>query len=122
MAATVQTSSLAALPEEILGQITEYLDSDSCFALRLCCREIESRIFSEFALEYFSRKCFMFTTESLQTFVKITESRFATYLKDVYLLTVGFSWTLTTTKRDRTFDPYRELRRSIPGLMSLLTM
>jgi hypothetical protein len=64
----------------------------------------------------------MFTTESLQTFVKITESRFATYLKDVYLLTVGFSWALTTTKRDRMFDPYRELRRSIAGMMSLLTV
>jgi hypothetical protein len=46
----------------------------------------------------------MFTTESLQTFVKIAESRFATYLKDVTLLTIGFTWALTVPPPHVTSD------------------
>jgi hypothetical protein len=37
----------------------------------------------------------MFTTKSLQTFVEIAESRFASYLEVLVLLTTGFTWALT---------------------------
>jgi hypothetical protein len=110
MADTARASLLVALPKEVLGQITQHLDSDGFFALRRCCREIESKTCSDFALEYFKRKCFMFTTESLQTFVKIAESRFASYLKDVTLLTIGFTWALTVPPPHVTGDLSRKWR------------
>jgi hypothetical protein len=106
MAAIVRTSLLVALPEEVLGQITHHLYSDDFFSLRRCCREIESKTFSDFASQYFKRKCFMFTTESLQTLVNIAESRFAGYLKDVCLLTIGYTWALTVPSSHGPDQPY----------------
>jgi hypothetical protein len=48
----------------------------------------------------------MFTTESLQTLVNIAESRFAGYLKDVCLLTIGYTWALTVPSSHGPDQPY----------------
>ena len=83
---------LAALPEELISNISMRLDIDDLSNLRLTCRAIETKSFFAFATEYFSGKCFMITTESLKVLVGIANSaRLRKYLHDVYICTAFFS-------------------------------
>ncbi|CAK3884804.1 Hypothetical predicted protein [Lecanosticta acicola] len=84
-------SRLATLPEELLSSIAVKLGCDDICHLRLTCRDVEAKSQHEFAMEYFSAKCFMFTTESLKVLVNIAHSpKLRRYLKQVYFITVVF--------------------------------
>lgn len=98
-------SRLATLPEELLSNISIKLGSDDIFALRLTCRDVEAKVsicvcdensfwpthannlqtFHEFATEYFTAKCFIFTTESLNVLVRISKHhKLREYLTKLY--------------------------------------
>ena len=82
------TCTLAKLPEELLSNIAAKLGSSGIFAFRLTCKDIEEKTFHEFAREYFSVKCFMFTTESLRVLHDIANSgRLRRFLFCIYIST-----------------------------------
>lgn len=60
---------LTALPEELVSNIAQRLGSDDLFSLRLSCKTLSEKSFHDFATEYFSEKCVMFTSESLGVYV-----------------------------------------------------
>ncbi|KAK5126718.1 hypothetical protein LTR85_009652 [Meristemomyces frigidus] len=85
-------SQLAALPEELISNITVRLDCDDLRPLRLTCKAIEAKSFHEFATEHFSGKCFMLTSESLKVLVAISnDERLRSYLRDIYIITAFFN-------------------------------
>lgn len=86
-----KNAHLAALPEELTSSISIKLGSDDIFAFRLTCKALETKSFHEFATEYFSEKCFQFTTDSLRVLVEIAKSvKLRGYLKEVFFITTFF--------------------------------
>ncbi|TKA32534.1 hypothetical protein B0A50_01642 [Salinomyces thailandicus] len=82
---------LDGLPEELVSNIAMKLGSDDVFALRLSCKSLQAKSFHEFATEYFTEKCFQFTTDSLKVLVAIAnDDRLNPYLKEVDFLTSFF--------------------------------
>ena len=85
-------SRLAELPEELISNISIKLGVDDVFALRLTCKSLEAGSLHEFATEYFSHKCFMFTSESLQVLVNIADSeKLRGRLHHVYFIPLLYS-------------------------------
>nr|POF15506.1 hypothetical protein CFP56_48701 [Quercus suber] len=84
-------SRLAALPGEIVSNIAGRLGSDDFFCLRLTCRDLEAKSLHTFAVEYFSCKGFIFTTDSLKVLLHIAESqRLRKYLHCIQFITAFF--------------------------------
>ncbi|KAL2754804.1 hypothetical protein ACRALDRAFT_1094294 [Sodiomyces alcalophilus JCM 7366] len=73
------------IPVEVLLRISFYLTTTDLNSLRLTCRDIESSLFPTYAREFFSKKQFMLTEESLQALVDISNSRLAHHLKHVII-------------------------------------
>lgn len=86
MAANGANPYVSTLAEEIVCNIAARLGSDDLFALRLTCTALEAKTFHEFANEYFTSKCVHFTTDSLKSLLRTTESkRLRPYLREVYV-------------------------------------
>nr|POE77728.1 hypothetical protein CFP56_09371 [Quercus suber] len=84
-------SRLAALPGEIVSNIGGRLGSDDFFSFRLTCRDVEAKSLHTFAMEYFSCKGFIFTSDSLKVLLHIAESeRLHKYLRCVQFVTAYF--------------------------------
>ncbi|KAH8602021.1 hypothetical protein B0O99DRAFT_605452 [Bisporella sp. PMI_857] len=77
------TSFLLSGPLEVLLQITAYLSTSDYCSLRSTCKGVEEVLFTNFALEFFQKRKFMFTEFSLQALIDISKSRFSTYLTHV---------------------------------------
>ncbi|KAL2070238.1 hypothetical protein VTL71DRAFT_13264 [Oculimacula yallundae] len=79
-----QTSPLAAaIPLEVLLQISKHLTTPELGNLRLTCKQIEDQLLNSFSKEFFQKRQFMFTEFSLQALVDIAKSRFSPTLKNV---------------------------------------
>lgn len=79
------TSPFLNVPVEILLRISFFLTTTELNTLRLTCRGIESWLFPSYAQEFFSKKQFMLTAESLQALVDISNSRLAHHLKHIII-------------------------------------
>ena len=89
---TTTTTGLADLAEELVSNISIKLGSDDVFAFRLTCKSLERKSFHEFAVEYFSDKSFMFSTESLKVLANIAANeRLRGQLHHIYFVPMLFS-------------------------------
>ncbi|KAH7318241.1 hypothetical protein B0I35DRAFT_237963 [Stachybotrys elegans] len=78
-------SPLQRIPLEVLLRITHFLTTPELCKLRLACRSIERSLYETFTAEFFSRKQFMITHDSLQALVDISKTRLR-----YHVLTVQF--------------------------------
>jgi len=65
-------SVLLSLPLEILVEISSYLTTPDLGALRLTCKQVERSLWDWFSKEFFAKKQFMITQQSLQALVDIS--------------------------------------------------
>lgn len=63
---------MGGLPIEILLRITTLLTTTELGAMRLTCKHIERSLFNSFGYEFFRKKQFMLSDESLQTLIDIS--------------------------------------------------
>lgn len=69
-----QTASrLVHIPLEVLTRITYFISTVDLGNIRLTCKAIEGRLFSFFSHEFFRKKQFMVSTDSLQTLIDISK-------------------------------------------------
>ncbi|KAL2162960.1 hypothetical protein VTH06DRAFT_6796 [Thermothelomyces fergusii] len=66
-------SLLVQMPLEILLRITAHITTPDLGNVRLSCRALERSLFNSFAHEFFRKKQFMVTTDSLQTLLDISK-------------------------------------------------
>jgi len=76
-------SPILKVPLEVLLHITSSLTTPEYGSFRRTCKTIETCLFSSFALEFFTKRKFMFTEFSLQTLVDISKSRFSSHITHV---------------------------------------
>lgn len=75
-------ASLLTLPLELLVVISSHLPTPDLCALRITCKQVEKSLYEWFSDEFFKKKQFMLSHDSLQTFIDISKH-------------VGFSQKLT---------------------------
>lgn len=66
-------ASLMTLPLELLVSVSTYLTTPDLASLRLTCKQAEKSLFEWFSQEFFTKKQFMLTHSSLQTFIDISK-------------------------------------------------
>ncbi|KAL2166759.1 hypothetical protein VTG60DRAFT_2243 [Thermothelomyces hinnuleus] len=66
-------SRLVQVPLEILLRITSHITTPDLGNVRLSCRALERSLFNSFAHEFFRKKQFMATTDSLQALIDISK-------------------------------------------------
>ncbi|EFX00637.1 f-box domain containing protein [Grosmannia clavigera kw1407] len=66
------SNPMVCLPIEILLRITSMLNTTELGAMRLTCKHIERSLFNSFGYEFFRKKQFMLSDESLQTLIDIS--------------------------------------------------
>lgn len=66
---------MVGLPIEILLRIAKYLHTADLGAMRLTCKHFERALFNSFAHEFFCKKQFMLSDESLQALVDISHHK-----------------------------------------------
>ncbi|KAK4670039.1 uncharacterized protein QC763_208230 [Podospora pseudopauciseta] len=90
-----EDSYLAQVPVELLLRITRWIRTSDLANVRLSCKCLERNLFNFFAHEFFRKRQFMVSVQSLQTLVSISKhSTLAPFLKHVIICTdrVGNSW------------------------------
>jgi hypothetical protein len=65
-------ASLLTLPLELLVAVSSHLSTPDLGALRLTCKQVEKSLYEWFSAEFFTKKQFMLTHDSLQTFIDIS--------------------------------------------------
>ncbi|TDZ35694.1 hypothetical protein C8035_v007110 [Colletotrichum spinosum] len=83
-------SVLNKVPLEVMLRITAYLTTPDLGRLRLACRAIEQSLFNIFAREFFTKRQFMLTEDSLQAFVDMSQSRMSDCIDHVIIGLNGF--------------------------------
>ncbi|PHH88087.1 hypothetical protein CDD83_7978 [Cordyceps sp. RAO-2017] len=78
-------SPILKLPLEVLIRIAACLTTPELCALRLACRAMEQLLYVTFVNEFFTRKQFMNTDNSLQALVDISKSRLGPHLRQLHL-------------------------------------
>lgn len=68
-----QASRLVQVPPEVLIRITDFLSTPDLGSVRLTCRAIERNLFKTFSHEFFRKKQFMVTSDSLQALIDISK-------------------------------------------------
>lgn len=71
------------VPLEVLLRISSHLTTPELGALRLTCRSIEQSMFNTFMREFFTKRQFMLTEDSLQALIDISKSRLSDCLSHV---------------------------------------
>jgi hypothetical protein len=90
--ASIASSRLVELPEELVSNISVKLGSDDIYSFRLTCKVLEQKSFHEFATEYFRAKCFIFTSDSLKVLVNIASSKkLRGHLHELFIIPALFS-------------------------------
>ncbi|KAK2608709.1 hypothetical protein QQS21_002698 [Conoideocrella luteorostrata] len=79
------TRPIQTIPVEVLLRISYHLPTPDLGALRLTCRSVEQSLYTTFVSEFFTRKKFMITQDSLQTLIDISKSRLSRHLRDVHI-------------------------------------
>ena len=72
------------MPIEILLRITDRLPTPSLCNMRLTCSALERSLYRSFTDEFFVRKQFMMTEDSLQALIDIAKSRLGQHVRYVY--------------------------------------
>lgn len=83
-ASSTSGSPLKKIPLEVLLRITYFLKTPDLGSFRLSCRAIEQALHTSFTNEFFTRKQFMMTQDSLQALIDISKSRFSPHLRKVH--------------------------------------
>ncbi|KAM5344801.1 hypothetical protein ACJ41O_010663 [Fusarium nematophilum] len=73
------------IPLEVLLRITYFLTTPELGSLRLTCRPIEQALYTTFTNEFFTRKQFMVSEDSLQALIDISKSRLSPHLRFVHI-------------------------------------
>ena len=76
---------ITKLPLEVLIRITKGLSTTELCAFRLTCRAVEELLYVTFTDEFFTKKQFMITDNSLQALVDISKSRLGAHLRFVHI-------------------------------------
>lgn len=76
---------ITKLPLEVLIRIAKGLSTTDLCAFRLTCRAIEELLYVTFTNEFFTKKQFMITDDSLQALVDISKSRLGTHLRFLHI-------------------------------------
>ncbi|KAM0328805.1 hypothetical protein ACHAQA_005219 [Verticillium albo-atrum] len=79
------SSPFNKVPLEIVLRIANDLSTTELCSLRLTCRSIERFLFTTFSREFFSKRQFMLTEDSLQALIDISRSRIGDCLKHVII-------------------------------------
>lgn len=66
-------ATILTIPLELLVAISSHLPTSGLAALRLTCKQIEKSLYEWFTQEFFTKKQFMLTHESLQTLIDISK-------------------------------------------------
>jgi ATP sulfurylase len=66
-------ASLLTIPLELLVAVSSFLSTPELGALRLTCKQIEKSLYEWFSKEFFTKKQFMLTHESLQALFDISK-------------------------------------------------
>ncbi|ODA76396.1 hypothetical protein RJ55_08242 [Drechmeria coniospora] len=77
--------SLLSLPLEVLARVAASLPTADFGSLRLSCRSVERKLHAVFAHDFFTKKQFMVTENSLQALHDISESRLAVHLRHLHI-------------------------------------
>ncbi|KAH6893059.1 hypothetical protein B0T10DRAFT_265007 [Thelonectria olida] len=77
-------SGLKRIPLEILLRITSFLDTKDLCNVRLTCRALERSLDTTFVNEFFTRKQFMISEDSLACLIAIARSRLGPHLRHVH--------------------------------------
>lgn len=86
------TPNLKDLPEELVSNISLRLWSDDVQALRLTCKTLEQKTLHEWATEYFSKKAFIISTDSLKVLQGIADSpKLRPFVHGIHILTAYFT-------------------------------
>ncbi|OLN89069.1 hypothetical protein CCHL11_06066 [Colletotrichum chlorophyti] len=78
-------SPFSKVPLEVLLRISSHLTTPELGALRLTCRSIEQSMFNTFMREFFTKRQFMLTEDSLQALIDISNSRLSDCLDHVII-------------------------------------
>jgi len=79
---------LAQIPLEILIRITYFVSTPDLGSMRLSCKALEQRLFNFFSHEFFRKKQFMASTDSLQALIDISNHpTLSPFLKHVIIAT-----------------------------------
>ncbi|KAM0433939.1 hypothetical protein ACHAPT_003883 [Fusarium lateritium] len=78
-------SPIQKIPLEVLLRITYFLNTPELGNARLMCRSIEQALYTSFTKEFFTRKQFMISEESLQALIDISKSRLSRHLRKIHI-------------------------------------
>ncbi|KAJ3458065.1 hypothetical protein MRS44_012174 [Fusarium solani] len=78
-------SPIQKIPLEVLLRITHFLTTPELGKVRLLCRSMEQALYTSFTNEFFTRKQFMISEESLQALIDISKSRLSRHLRKVHI-------------------------------------
>ncbi|KAK4035233.1 hypothetical protein C8A01DRAFT_38325 [Parachaetomium inaequale] len=79
-------SGLVQIPLEILIRITYFISTKDLGSVRLTCKALEQSLFNFFSHEFFRKKQFMVTSDSLQALIDISQHpSLSTFLKHVII-------------------------------------
>ncbi|KAK2757428.1 F-box domain-containing protein [Colletotrichum kahawae] len=79
------TTPFSKVPIEVLLRISSHLTTPELGNLRLTCKSIEQSLFNTFMREFFTKRQFMLTEQSLQALVDISNSRLSDCLDHVVI-------------------------------------
>lgn len=78
-------SRLLSIPLEVLLSITSNLPTPDYCSLRSTCKHVEAQLHNAFSREFFTKRQFMISEFSLQSFIDISKSRYSTCLTHVII-------------------------------------
>lgn len=78
-------SRLLSIPLEVLLSITSNLPTPDYCSLRSTCKHVETQLHNAFSREFFTKRQFMISEFSLQSFIDISKSRYSTCLTHVII-------------------------------------
>lgn len=82
--AASRSCPIQKIPLEVLLRITYHLSTPDLGSLRLTSRSVEQFLYTTFVNEFFTRKQFMITEDSLQALIDISNSRLGPHLRYVH--------------------------------------
>lgn len=83
-------TGLLTIPLELIVAVSAHLTTPDLGSLRLTCKQVEKSLFEWFSNEFFTKKQFMLTHESLQTLIDISKHvSFSKKLTHVIIATNG---------------------------------
>lgn len=110
------TCPIQKIPLEVLLRISYYLSTPDLGRLRLTSRSIEQALYTTFVDEFFTRKQFMITQESLQALIDMSKSRLSKHLRFVHFGLNRFFEEFNPVAEDEKED---RLRRRISDIFTL---